>query len=331
MKPIIRSFASCLCAPALLFAAGSASALTLNLGHTLAPESHYQVMAEKLGELVEQKSAGDITINTFPQSQLGGEVKMIQSARTGALDMFITAQAPLTSTVKAFSFFDVPYLFDGLDQANAALAGPLGTHFLDMLPKYNLVGLGWLSVMERNVFASRPVDGEQGMHGLKLRVMQSPGYVKTYESLGVQPTPMAYGELYIALQQGVIDGADTSPDQFVMDKFTEVSKFYSITRVHYLPGLLVVSKRRWDSLSDEQKGWLQEAADEALAYGIEYYKRSYDESIERMQANGVTVVRTDVAPLRERTTKVREQLIDQVPDGRKLFELLETSTQATQP
>lgn len=330
MKPIIRSLATCLCAPALLLAAGSASALSLNLGHTLAPESHYQVMAEKLGELIEQKSAGEITINTFPQSQLGGEVKMIQSARSGTLDMFVTAQAPLTSTVKAFSFFDVPYLFDSVDQANTALAGPLGKHFLEMLPDYNLVGLGWLSAMERNVFASKPVDSERGMHGLKLRVMQSPGYVRTYEALGAQPTPMAYGELYIALQQGVIDGGDTSPDQFVMDKFTEVSKFYSITRVHYLPGLLIMSKRRWDSLNDQQKGWLQEAADEALAYGIEYYKRSYDESIERMQAGGVTVVETDVAPLREKSAKVREQLIEQVPEGRKLLELLETSTQAAQ-
>lgn len=330
MKPIIRSIATFLCAPALMLSAGSASALTLNLGHTLAPESHYQVMAEKLGELIEQKSGGEITINTFPQSQLGGEVKMIQSARSGTLDLFVTAQAPLTSTIKDFSFFDVPYLFDSVDQANAALAGPLGKHFLDLLPEYNLVGLGWLSAMERNVFASRAIESEEAMHGLKLRVMQSPGYVQTYESLGAQPTPMAYGELYIALQQGVIDGGDTSPDQFVMDKFTEVSKFYSLTRVHYLPGLLIMSKRRWDSLNEQQQGWLQEAADEALAHGIEYYKKTYDESIEEMKTRGVTVVETDVAPLREQSAKVRESLIEQVPEGRKLSELLETSVQGKQ-
>lgn len=330
MKPIIRSIATFLCVPVLMATAGSAWALSLNLGHTLAPESHYQVMAEKLRELIEQKSGGEITINTFPQSQLGGEVKMIQSARSGTLDMFVTAQAPLASTIRDFSFFDVPYLFDSVGQANAALAGPLGDYFLDLLPKYNLVGLGWLSAMERNVFASKPIDGEEAMHGLKLRVMQSPGYVGAYESLGAQPTPMAYGELYIALQQGVIDGGDTSPDQFVMDKFTEVSKFYSLTRVHYLPGLLIISKRRWDSLTEQQQGWLQEAADEALAYGIEYYNKSYDESIENMKAKGVTVIETDVAPLREKSKRVRESLIEQVPEGRKLVELLETSTQGKQ-
>ena len=330
MQPIIRSIVTHLCAPLLLLAAGSASALSLNLGHTLAPDSHYQVMAEKMGELLKQKSAGEMTINTFPQSQLGGEVKMIQSARSGTLDMLVTAQAPLTSTIKAFSFFDVPYLFDGLDQANAALSGPLGKHFLDLLPEYDMVGLGYVSAMERNLFTAKPINGVEDMSGQKLRVMQSPGYVKTYEALGAQSTPMAYGDLYMALQQGVIDGADTSPDQFVMDKFTEVSKFYSITRVHYLPALLIMSKHRWSSLTEQQRGWVQESAAEALAYGVEYYKKSYDESMSKMQAQGVTVIRPDVGPMREKTVQVRDQLIEQVPEGRRLYQLLEQSILAAQ-
>src|SRR5690606_38556371 len=134
-------------------------------------------------------------INLFPQSQLGGEVKMIQAARIGALDMLITAQAPLVNTVKEYSLFDVPYLFDNLDQANKVLTGPVGKQFLDMLPKYNMVGLGFLSAMERNVFSARPVNNVGDMEGMKLRVMQSPGYVSAYKSLDVLPTPMAYGDL----------------------------------------------------------------------------------------------------------------------------------------
>lgn len=330
MRPIIRSIVTHLCAPLLLLAAGSASALSLNLGHTLAPDSHYQIMAEKFAELIKKKSAGDITVNTFPQSQLGGEVKMIQSARSGTLDMLVTAQAPLTSTIKEFSFFDVPYLFDGLDQANAALSGPLGKYFLDLLPEYDMVGLGFVSAMERNLFTAKPINGVGDISGQKLRVMQSPGYVKTYEALGAQPTAMAYGELYMALQQGVIDGADTSPDQFVMDKFTEVSKFYSITKVHYLPALLIMSKHRWNLLTEQQQGWIQESAAEALAHGVEYYKKSYDESIAKMQTQGVTVIRPDVGSMRDKTAQVRDQLIEQVPEGRRLYQLIEQTISTAQ-
>src|SRR5690606_12198628 len=142
-----KTLLTTLSAIALSFGAGAASAaVSLNLGHTLAPESHYQIAGEKLAELVAQRSNGEMKINLFPQSQLGGEVKMIQAARIGALDMLITAQAPLVNTVKEYSLFDVPYLFDNLDQANKVLSGPVGKQFLDMLPKYNLVGLGFLSV-----------------------------------------------------------------------------------------------------------------------------------------------------------------------------------------
>lgn len=306
----------------------SAAPVSLNVGHTLAPDSHYQIAVTRMAEIAAKKSNGEIKINVFPQSQLGGEVKMIQAARTGGLDMFITAQAPLTNTVKAYSLFDMPYLFDSVDQANKVLSGPVGKEFLDMLPKYNLVGLGWLSVMERNVFSSKPIRTDKDMAGMKLRVMQSPGYVKAYESFGAQPTPMAYGDVYMALQQGVVDGADTSPDQFVMDKFVEVSKYYNITKVHYLPALLIVGKPTWDKLSDGQKKVLQEAADEGLAESRAYYKKSYADSIAAMQKAGVKVVEPNAAALKQTSAKVNEGLLSAIPDGKKLFDKVQAAKKA---
>ncbi|WP_353170935.1 TRAP transporter substrate-binding protein [Paracandidimonas soli] len=318
-----KAILTTLSAIALSVGAGAAQGVTLNLGHTLAPDSHYQIAGQQLAEKVAERSNGEMKINLFPQSQLGGEVKMIQAARAGALDMFITAQAPMVNTVREYSLFDVPYLFDDLSQANKVLAGPVGRQFMDMLPKYNLVGLGFLSAMERNVFSSRPINGQPDMKGMKLRVMQSPGYVSAYEALGALPTPMAYGDLYLALQQGVVDGGDTSPDQFVMDKFLEVSKFYNITRVHYLPALLIISKSRWDKLSPEQQKILQESADDALAYARDYYKKSYDGSIARMKAEGVTVVDSDLDTLRESTRGVVQSLLKQIPDGEALYKAVQ--------
>lgn len=302
-----------------------AETLELNVGHTLAPDSHYQVATTRMAELAAKKSNGQIKINVFPQSQLGGEVKMIQAARTGGLDMFITAQAPLVNTVKAFSLFDMPYLFDSVDQANKVLSGPVGKEFLDMLPKYNLVGLGFLSVMERNVFSSKPIKSGADMAGMKLRVMQSPGYVKAYESFGAQPTPMAYGDVYMSLQQGVVDGADTSPDQFVMDKFVEVSKFYNLTKVHYLPALLIVSKPKWDKLTPQQQAILKASADEALADSRVYYKKSYAESIDRMKKAGVTVVEPNLVPMKQTSSKIDADLLSNIPDGKKLYDKVQAA------
>lgn len=303
-----------------------AQQLQLNVGHTLAPDSHYQVATTRMAEIAAKKSNGQIKISVFPQAQLGGEVKMIQAARTGGLDMLITAQAPLTNTVKAYSLFDVPYLFDSVEQANKVLTGPVGKEFLGMLPQYNLVGLGFLSVMERNVFSSRPIKSGTDLAGMKVRVMQSPGYVKAYESFGAQPTPMAYGDVYMALQQGVVDGADTSPDQFVMDKFIEVSKYYNLTKVHYLPALLIISKPRWDKLNPEQQAIIQQSADEALTESRAYYKKTYDESIARMKKAGVQVVEPNLMQMKQTTaSKVDEPLLSSIPDGKKLYDKVQAA------
>lgn len=322
----IRAALTCFAA-AITFSA-QAQTVQLNLGHTLAPDSHYQFMSQRMADLVAKKSNGEMKINLFPQSQLGGEVKMIQAGRTGGLDLFITAQAPLTNTVKAYSLFDVPYLFDSVDQANKVLSGPVGKEFLAMLPQHNLVGLGFLSVMERNVFSAKPINKGSDMAGMKVRVMQSPGYIKAYESFGAQPTPMAYGDVYMALQQGVVDGADTSPDQFLMDKFVEVSKFYNRTRVHYLPALLIASKSKFDHLTPKQQQIVQESATEALEAGREFYKKSYAESMDKIKKAGVQIVEPDIASMKALSAKTNEPLLSAIPDGKALFDKVQKAKQA---
>ncbi len=302
-----------------------AAPVNLNIGHVLALDSHYQIASKRMAEIVAAKSKGEITINVFPQAQLGGEVKMIQAARTGGLDLCIAAQAPLSNTIKAYSLFDMPYLFDSIDQANQVLDGTVGREFLGMLPKYGLVGLGFLSVMERNVFSSKPIRSGTDIAGMKIRVMQSPGYVKAYEAFGAQPTPMAYPDVYMALQQGVVDGADTSPDQFMMDKFVEVSKYYNITRVHYLPALLIASKATWDKLTPEQRKILQDSANEALEESRAYYRKSYNDSIASMKKAGVQVVDSNVSLLKQSSAKLDEGLLSAIPDGKSLYDKVQVA------
>ena len=146
---------------------GTEKPVELNLGHILTPDSHYGVMVNELTKVVEEKSNGSIKVTQFPQSQLGDEIKMIQSARSGTISMFVTGQAALENTVKEYEIFDIPYLFDSVRQANEVLSGEVGKKYLKMLEDYELVGLGWLSAMERNVFSTKEIKDVGDMKRLK--------------------------------------------------------------------------------------------------------------------------------------------------------------------
>lgn len=233
-------------AASLLLLSAPSHALNMDVGHTLTTDSPFHVGTQKFADILKEKSNGKITITVFPHSQLGGEITMIQGAVAGATDLFVTGQPALNNVVKEFLVFDTPFLFDNVQQANEILAGPVGDKFMDVLPKYGLVGLGWFSAIERNVFGDRAINAAGDLKGMKIRVIQSPGYVESYKTLGAQATPMAYSELYLALQQKVIDGGETTPDQFVSDKFIEVSKYFNMTHINIHPALLVMSKTRWD-------------------------------------------------------------------------------------
>lgn len=305
----------------ILMLSSPAYSLDMNVGHTLTTDSPFHVGAQKFADILKEKSNGDINVTVFPHSQLGGELTMIQGAVAGTTDLLITGQPTLNNTVKEFLVFDAPYLFDSVEQANEILNGPVGDKFLDVLPKYGLVGLGWFSAIERDVFGDRAINSVEDMEGLKIRVIQSPGYVESYKALGAQATPMAYSELYLALQQDVIDAGETTPDQFVSDKFIEVSKYFNLTRINMLPALLIMSKSRWDTLSEDQQKMVQEAADESMAYARDYYKKVYDEGLKTMEEEGTIVVKpSDIDSLVQATRAVSQELIDEAPNGQELYD-----------
>jgi tripartite ATP-independent transporter DctP family solute receptor len=300
--------------------AQSADKIVMRLGHTLAPNNHYQLTALEFAKAVKAKTNGRIEIQVFPQSQLGGEVQMTQALRTGTQDLMISAQAPIVNTIKQWEIFDIPYLFSSVDDANGVLQGPVGKKFLDMMKPYNMVGLAWISVGERNIFTGKKTIGSlKDVQDLKVRVMQSPGYISSYKALGANPTPLAYNQVFLALSQGLVDGADTSPEQFIQDKFSDVSKHYYITHVNYLPVVLAMGKTSWDRLTPDLQKAVQEAASEAAQFDLKEYRKEYDESIAEMKAQGVQVIDVDTAPWVAATEGVRKEMVAKVQDGLALF------------
>lgn len=332
MSKMKITFVQALLAASLIgLSSGAAAAkLEVGLGHTQPTNSSYDLTARKFADLVSEKSKGEIKVNLFPSSQLGGEIKMIQAARMGSLDMVITSQAVLGPTVKEYTIFDIPYLFENTAQGNKVLAGPVGRKYLEMLPKYNLVGLDFLYVIERDILtASKPIKNALDFRGLKLRVLQAPGYVKTIEALGAQPTPMAYGEVYLALQQGVVDGSDFGPESVALDKFTEVAKYFNLTRMQYLPALLVFSKKKWDTLTPEQQKVIQEASTETMTkYAPDIYQKVNDKAIEDMKAAGMTIVDSDRSSVSDAVKGVKLELFKTIPNGQSLYDEIQAAKSA---
>lgn len=326
LNSLLRTFAASSILMASLTGAGGAHAasgdkIVMKLGHTLAANNHYQLAALEFAKSVSQKSNGQIQVQVFPQSQLGGEVQMTQALRTGTQDMMISGQAAMVNTIKQWEIFDVPYLFGSVDDANQVLQGPVGKKFLDMMQPYNMVGLAWISVGERNLFtAKKTVNSLGDMKDLKVRVMQSPGYIAGYKALGANPTPLAYNQVFLALSQGLVDGADTSPEQFIQDKFADVAKHYYVTRVNYLPVVIAISKSTWNKLTPALQKAVQEAAQVAAQFDLKEYRKEYDEALLQMKKQGVQVVEVDTKPWAAATAAARSDILAKIPNGQAMFQ-----------
>jgi TRAP-type transport system periplasmic protein len=322
-RQLVGSMGAAVAATALLPSAARADSIKVRIGHTLAPTSEYQKWCERFSEALVKNTAGKYELQIYNTSQLGGEIQMIQAVRAGTQDMLITSQPALEATVKALELFSTPFLFDSIEQGNRVMAGKAGQTFSEIIAKESgLISLGWGSVQERNVFTtSKPVRKLADLQGMKLRIIQSPGYVEAYRALGANPTPMPYGQLYLALKEKVVDGADTSPDQFFMDKFAELCKFYHLTHVHYLPAGMYAGKTFWDGLDAATKDAFVAAGKIATPYNHQVYAADYKAGIAKMASAGIEVIKPDLADWKRATKDVYKKFED-VPNGKQLYDMI---------
>ncbi|MCZ4345519.1 TRAP transporter substrate-binding protein [Devosia neptuniae] len=288
----------------------------------LTEDSHYHAAAVAFAKAVEDGSNGEITVSIFPAGQLGGEVQMIQNARSGAVDVVVTGEPPLENTVPELTVLSLPYLFSDVAAANAALQGPAGDKLLSYVDNHDLVGLGFLSVFERNVYGTKAVHTLEDMNGFKIRVIQGPGFVGAYEALGAQSTPMAYSEVFLALQSGVVDGAEASPEQLIQDKFVEATDFYNLTNVHHMAAAIVMSGPSFAKLTPEQQKIVRQAGKDAAAASIPVYESNYVEGLAALKEAGIEIVEPDLASFKEKAKGSWENLLTSIPDGQQNLEAL---------
>ena len=267
------------------------------MAHVLSDASPYQVILNEFKSLVEESSGGDIAVEVQCCGQAGNEGRAIQSMRTGILTGGFVGGSTLESVVPAYRVLSLPYLFEDKQQAYDVLQSEMGREMLDLLDEYGMYGVGFGSIYERSVAAKAParVETIDDMQGLKIRVLPTPGFVEAYKAMGTQPTPMSYGELFMAIQNNVVDALEISPDAIVADGFYETVDSYTMTKAHQSTTVMVLSKSWWDGLPEDVQTLIQTAADEAIAVGIAAHDQLADEGLETAAASGVEIIEPDSA------------------------------------
>jgi tripartite ATP-independent transporter DctP family solute receptor len=288
-------------------------------------------MAERFRDLMAERTSGRFRVVIYPSGQLGGERTGFEQLQVGAQDMAISGTPVLSGWVPEGQIFDLPFLFDDRDQGLRVLNGPLGDWWRALLlERTGVRSLGFLDYGFRHVYNSkRSIRTPSDLEGLKLRVLQSATYLSAYQALGAQATPMNYGEVYSALQQGVIDGGEANVIGFVTDRFFEVGKYFSFTSITYNPITLLINESFFQSLPESIRDDVVASAKEALTYQSQVARELEREAFETMQAEEVVVTQPDLTPFKILVRpKVWEMLAARLPDGRQHLERLEQALEA---
>ncbi|MBA6151549.1 TRAP transporter substrate-binding protein [Gelidibacter maritimus] len=264
-----------------------------------------------MGQELEKKSDGTLNIHVYPNQQLGSERQCLELLQIGSLGMTKVSAAVMENFSPNMKVFGLPYLFENREQAFRVLDGPIGKELLDGGTKYWLKGLGYYDAGSRSFYTVKePIEEPDDLKGLKIRVMESVTAMNMIKSMGGAPTPISSGELYTALQQGVVDGAENNPPTFYLTREYEVCKYFSLDEHTTIPDVLIMSTHLWDSLNEEEQGWVQEAADASVQYQRTLWAKAEDEAIAAVEKAGVTVSRPDKAPFMEKVTSVYESYKD---------------------
>lgn len=274
--------------------ASDGGTLTMKIGHVLAPTHPYQQGLEKFSELVAQKTGGKVKIDAFHSSQLGNEREMIEGLQMGTLDMALVSTAPLAGFSKEFLVFDLPFIFQSREQAYKVLDGEIGSEILGTLENQSIIGLNYWENGFRNVTNSKkPIIHPEDMKGMKIRTMENKIHMASFKTVGADPTPMAFGELFTALQQKTVDSQENPLPIIYTSNFFEVQKYLSMTGHFYAAAPLLISKAKWDALPKDVQQAIQEAAVEARDFERGLIKKADADLADTLKQKGMEISEVD--------------------------------------
>ena len=248
-----------------LVAVPALAQIALKMNIAIAQNSHYGVAVDTFAREVEKRTNGRYKVENFYAGALGAERESNEALQLGTLDLTMTSTGPVPNFVPEVAILDIPFLFRDYAHARAVLDGPIGKDLLTKFDAKGITALAWGENGFRHMTNSkRPVNVPDDLKGLKMRTMENPVHIQAYKAFGIIPTPMAFTEVFTALQQGTVDGQENPVSVITAAKLDQVQKYMTLTGHVYSPALILMSKAQWDKLAPADKQAFGEAAAEAV-------------------------------------------------------------------
>lgn len=284
--------------------------IVIKLGDDLSPSHPHEVAFRFFAKRVAELTDGQVEVQIYPNSQLGTHPERIQGLQLGTIEMTKTTNADMGNFVEETKVFDLPFLFRDKEHFYKVLDGPIGKKFLnEIYPKVGLKGLIFLDSGTRSVYNSkRPIRTPQDLKGVKIRVMPSEIMIDTINAMGASAVPMSFAELYSAMQQGVVDGAENSPTLYYEQKHYEVAPYLSLTEHFGPPDILLISQNFFDRLPKNVQKAILQAAEETKDYQRKIWIESEEKVIEQIKAvRGVQVNTVDTEAFSQAVQPIYEK------------------------
>ncbi len=276
---------------ALLSGTPAVAQTAMKMNISLAQNSHYGVAVDTFAKEVERRTNGRYKIQNFYAGALGAERESIEGVQIGTLDITLTSTGPIPNFVPEVAILDIPFLFRDYAQARAVLDGPIGQDLLQKFPAKGIVALGWAENGFRHMTNSKhAVNAPDDLRGLKMRTMENPIHIQAYKQFGILPTPMAFTEVFTALQQGTVDGQENPLSVITAAKLDQVQKYLSLTGHVYSPALILMNKGQWDKLSALDKQAFLDSAREAIKVNRARVDEDEGKAVADLRSKGMNVV-----------------------------------------
>jgi len=287
----------------------------LYLAHNLSQTHPVHRGILEFQKALENKSNGTLKVKIFPDGQLGSEREVLELLQIGSVAATKVSAATLSNFVPEYHLLGIPYLFRDKQHLFDVLEGPIGKSILEKGSRFWLRGLCYYDAGSRSFYTSdKAIRTPDDLKGLKIRVMNNQMAINMVNALGASATPLSYSELYTAMQQGVVDGAENNPPSFVSSNHYELSKYYTLDQHSYVPDVLLIGTKYWDKLSEDEKIWVQAAADLSAQTEKKYWNESVEKSMKIAKEAGVEIIIPDKSLFAEKSISVVEDFIIKYPE-----------------
>ncbi|MFV0548793.1 MAG: TRAP transporter substrate-binding protein [Limnobaculum xujianqingii] len=299
LKPLLASL--CISVPLMMTSMSTVAVekITLKLAHNLDQEHVVHKALDQMAKEIQEESGGKMRVRIYPNGQMGGPRETIEMMQNGALDMTKGSASEMEPFASAFSVFSLPYLFKDDAHFKRVLYGPVGQELMKQTDSKGFVAIAAYVAGTRSFYAKKPINSPADMKGMKIRVVSTPTTNKIIELLGASPAPIPFGEVYTALQQGVIDGAENNEPSYFQTRHVEIAKFYTEDQHTSVPDYLVIASKVWNGMSDEQRAIITKAARNSEVYQQKLWDEEVTNSRNKAQELGATFITVDKTPFRE--------------------------------